>query len=240
MTSYHAKKYSCQIYYAARAFIIGFPIFMAITIMLMLLGVLLKIPAGIGVIIVIIFWVSPFFFEKRIKKIFTRKALLEFNNDCFSVAISKLGCDEIQKTLTYEWGEIKAYKFYFTPSKLTYLDIYLKNGVHKEFGFKDDKTEEESIKSESVFSIFYSFIKEYNSDKKDVEKIKFLSGVFATKKGVILLCVLASLIIIDITLHILKYDSNIGFLIFGGATLLGLIVKRKQQQNFYKRMSDLT
>jgi hypothetical protein len=233
------KEYTCQIYYAGKAFIIGFPIFMTITIIIILLGRLLNISPGLGVVLVITFWVSPFLFQKKIKNKFTKNALLEFDNNSFSITTSNLNNTEITSTLTYNWNEIKAYKFTFTQSKLTYLDIYLKDSKHKEFGFKDNKTEDESINSESVFSIFYSFIKAYNINKQGSEKINFVPGLFTKPSGVILLCVLAALIVADIILHELKYDNNIGFIIYAVAIFLGLLGRRIQQRKFYERMSKL-
>lgn len=233
------KTYKCQIYYAGKAFIIEFPIFMAFTILLMLFLIYLNISPSIGVVIVITFWISPFVFQKKIRNKFTKNALLEFDDNSFSITTSNLNDNEKASTLSYNWDEIKAYKFYFTDSKLTYLDIYLKNGKFKEFGFKDNKTEEESINNESVFSIFYSFIKKYNADKPHNEKIYFAPGFLVKPVGIFLLFILAALIAIDITLHILKYESNIGFIIFATALFLGLIGKRIEQKRLYERMRKL-
>jgi hypothetical protein len=195
------------------------------------------VPPFIGVTLVAIFWVSPFIFEKKIKDKFTKNALLDFDNDNFSITTSNLNDDKAASTLTYHWNELKAYKFYFTGSKLTCLNIYLKNGKRREFGFKDNKTEEESINGESVFSIFYSFIKKYNTDKPDTEKIIFAPGLMAKPAGGLLLFILAALIATDITLHILKRENNIGFIVFASALLLGLLVKRMQQKRLYERMT---
>lgn len=118
------------------------------------------------------------------------------------------------------------------------MDIYLKNGTPKEFGFKDNKTEEESIKGESIYSIFRSFVTQYNSNKVANEKIDFAPGFLTTKKGLIILCCLGTFVIVDIILHVTKYDTTVGFLIMGTAMLLVLIAKRKQQKAFYEKMSN--
>jgi hypothetical protein len=233
------KKYNCQIYYALKGFYYSFPFLALIIVIAFILVRFLYVPSYIGVILIISSWILPFFFQKRIKNKFTKNVLLEFSDSMFSIVTSDLNNTETTSTLNYNWNEIKAYKFYFTPSKLTYLDIYLKNGTHKKFGFKDNKTEEESINRESVFSIFYSFVKTYNVDKPCNEKINFVPGLFAKPIGVILLCVLAALIIVDIILHVLKYDNNIGFIIFGATIFLGLLVSRAQQKKLYERMIRL-
>jgi Flp pilus assembly protein TadB len=233
------KKYTCQLYNATKAFFLWFPLFIVVTAFIIFLGRLLNIQPILGVFIVIIMWVLPFAFQKKIKSNFTKNALLEFDNYNFSITTSNLNNDKKVSTLTYNWNEIKAYKFYFTPSKLTYLDIYLKDGKQKEFGFKDNKTEEESINGESIFSIFFSFIQAYNLNKEDSEKINFAPGLFVKPVGVILLFILVALIITDIILHILKYDNNIGFIIFSTTIFLGLLGRRIQQKKFYERMSRL-
>ncbi|MBS1495651.1 MAG: hypothetical protein JSU03_07850 [Bacteroidetes bacterium] len=199
----------------------------------------LHIPPSIGVILITTSWVLPFIFQKKIKDRFTKNALVEFNDNSFSIATSNLNDDAMISNMNYNWDEVKAFKFYFTPSKLTYLSIYLKDGSHKQFGFKDNKTEVESINGESVFSIFYFFVKNYNKYNPKGEEINFVPGLLAKPIGIILLCVLAVLIITDIILHVFKYDNNIGFLIFGTGLFFGLLVQRTQQKKLFKRMIRL-
>ncbi len=233
------KKYSCQIYNVLKISIFLFPLYVFATVILIFLGRFLNLPPVLGVFLIILIWVLPFFFEKKIKAKFTKNVLLEFNNDHFSLSILKLGNEESTKNLSFKWDEIKSYKFYFTPSKLTYLDLFFKNGTFKEFGFKDDKTEEESIKTESVFSIFYAFVNAYNLGKEEEFKIHFIPGLFARKTGSIILWILGLLTVTDIILHILKYNTNYGFIIFGATFFLSILAKRSQQKSFYERMIKL-
>lgn len=233
------KKYNCQIYFAFKAFIVSFLIIVILIGVNFLLVRFLKMPTDLGFILLIVTFISPFLLQKKLKQKFTKNVSLVFDDSSFSITTSNLNNAEIKSSSTYNWNEIKAYKFNFTPSKLTYLDIYLKDGTHKQFGFKDNKTEEESIKDESVFSIFYSYVKTYNADKPDNEKINFVPGLFAKPTGFILLSMLAVLIAADIILHVLKYDNNIGFIILGASIFLGLLVQRTQQKRFYERMKNM-
>lgn len=233
------KNYTCLLYNVLKISIFLFPIYIVATFLLVFIGRYLKLPAGVGVFLIIIFWILPFFFEKRIKLKFTKSVLLEFNMDYFSFSTSKINSEKIIKTMYFKWDELKSYKFYFTPSKVTYLDLYFKKGSFKEFAFKDDKNQEESIRDESVFSIFYSFVKAYNLNKSEEEKIRFVPGLFARKTGVIILYILALLTLTDIILHILSYNSNYGFIVFGSIFFLTVLAKRSQQKKFYEQMIKL-
>lgn len=232
------NEYCSQIYKPIQAFIYCFICWLFIMAFFAFLALKLKINAlfPIGFICT---GIVPFLFQKRIKDLFTKRAIISFDNESFSITTYSLNNEEEVKKIIFKWDELKSYKFYFTPRKLTYMDIYLKNGTPKEFGFKDNKTEEESINGESIYSIFRSFVNQYNSDKEANEKIDFSPGFLTTGKGLFILCCLGTLIIVDIILHITKYDTHIGFLIIGAAMLLGLIAKRKQQKAFYEKMSNL-
>lgn len=232
------NEYSSEIYRPIQAFIYCFICWIFILAFFAFIALELKMKAlfPIGFICA---GIAPFLFQKRIKNLFTNKAIVGFDNESFSITTYNLNNEDQEKKLIYKWDELRSYKFYFTPSKLTFMNIYLKNGISKEFGFKDNKTEDESIKGESIYSIFRSFVKQYNSNKEANEKIVFARGFLTTSKGLIILYCLGTLVIVDIILHFTKYDTHIGFLIIGTAMFLGLIAKRKQQKAFYKKMSNV-
>lgn len=160
------RKYNCRVYNTLRAFLYCSSIwvlFMALLSFVSLrLNILILFPVGF-----ICSLTLPFISQRKIKNFFTKNAILVFDTFSFSIELRRLKDNEPSKEIKYNWDDIKAYKFYFTPSKLTYVDIYFKNGGWKEFGFKDNKTEEESISSESIFSIFRNYVKQYNSGKDE-------------------------------------------------------------------------
>jgi hypothetical protein len=233
------KIYSCNVYNARNLFLFCFAAFILILGIFAIIGLLAKIifilPLGF-----VILSVTIFSYQKKIKNLFTKRAFLEFTNESFTVTLRNLKNERGIVKSVFFWEEIKSYKFYFTPSKLTYLDIYPKKGGFREFGFIDDKTEDQSIEEDSVFSIFRSYVKKYNSDKDEILKIVFVPGFLATKTGGVLLIFLGfAFLVIAISYMIFNARFNPVFLI-GLFAFLPLIAKRKNDKNFYTRMKDQT
>jgi hypothetical protein len=234
------KEYTCQIYYALKAFIVYIPILLTVWGIIFLLVRFVHIPPSFGAILIISSMILPFLFKKKIKNIFTKRCTLKLDSNGFSIRISNLMNDFNSNELIYKWDEIKSYRFYFSSSKLTYLNIYLKNGSSKKLGFIDNKNEKESINEESVFSVFINFIQKYNANKvEDDEKITFVPGPLITLTGLIILYVFGLFIVTDIILYIANYKLNAGFLIMSIFTLLALLAQRNQQLKFYERMKKL-
>ena len=181
-------------------------------------------------------FLSPILFVKKVKQWNTKKAILEFNDEGFSIIVRSLRKDFLIKERQYKWREIGQYKIYFTPSKLTYLDIYLRNGSYKEFGFRDNKDFEESNKEESVFSVFNTFVKAYNSNKESKDKIVLTGGFLVSKKGLILLVLIGILILID-SILLIKRLTSYPLLIIGVSIFISLLIKRYIDNKVLKSMS---
>lgn len=234
------QEYQTQIYYSFNAFAAWLLIIIVPLAIFVCLAVAIKSPI-FGVIGLILVFIMPFFFQSNIKRRFTKSAFLEFDENVFSIQISDLDNKTIERTTSYRWSEIKAYKFYFTPSKLTYLDIYLRDGKCSEFGFKDNKTQGESIRADdlNIFNVFRSFIKKYNSNKMDDEKIILRPGFLTTRKGTFIMFLLGALILTGLLILIFANPSSSPFLFIGIFIFIPLLVKRKSDKNLYDQMSDL-
>lgn len=232
------QKYNCQVYNALRSFLyclLIWVLFMALIAFVSLgLNILILFPLGFVSSLIL-----PFLFQKKIKNYFTREASIEFDKSFFIINIMKFNSHEILKVLKYNWDEIKAYKFYFTPSKLTYLDIYLKDGSWKEFGFKDNKTEEESINSESIFSVFRSFANQYNLNKELYDRIALKPGFLTTNTGLFVLIFIGFIAAVASILVLFKSPKSFPFLLMGIFIFIPLLVKRTQDKKFYEKMSKL-
>jgi Flp pilus assembly protein TadB len=119
------------------------------------------------------------------------------------------------------------------------LDLYFKNGGWKEFGFKDNKTEEESIRGESIFSIFRDYVKQHNSDEKESEKIFLKPGFLTTSSGTFFIVCIAILILAAIIFILSKNPRSFPFLIMSIFIFIPLLVKRSQDKKLYEKMSKL-
>jgi Flp pilus assembly protein TadB len=232
------QQYICQIYNARRSFLYCLLIWMSFMVIIFLislwLNILVFVPIAFAGSLIL-----PFIFQKKIKRYFTRDAFLEFDDSSFSITLKKVNKEATIKVLKYNWDDIKAYKFYFTPSKLTYLDIYFKKSRWKEFGFKDDKTEEESMNSESVFSVFRSFVKRYNSTNELNGKIILKPGFLTTNVAGLFIIIVVGFIILASILVIFKNPKSFPFLLMGIFIFIPLLVKRSQDKKNYEKVSKL-
>jgi hypothetical protein len=186
-------------------------------------------------------FVVPFFFQKKVKEHFTREVLLEFKVDAFVLNIYSLRKADKATLIYYNWEDIGGYKFYFTPSELTYLDLYLRNGKRKEFAFKENKDQEESIKpgNASIFNIFRSFVADYNIDKKGAQKIMLKPGSLTTKRGGLWLSFAGILTILAIIFLVVNNSGSFAFLFVGLSAYLPLLAKRKSDKRLYDRICEM-
>lgn len=230
------KTHNTLIYNARKGFVY---LFLTLILLLILVAVKLNTPI-IGAIGIGCLFIVPFLLEKKIKKIFTTRAFLTFNDKTVSIVISHLTDDVVSKELAFSWDEIKSYKIYFSPAKNTLLTIYLNNGTSQMWNFKDNKTFDEAVSEESVFSLFYFFVKQYNANKESDKKIVLIPGYLTTQSGTILLCFIATLIIAAVIVHIIKQpNTSVLSLLVGFSILVQQIVKRKQEKALYNKIEEL-
>lgn len=205
------------------------------------IGRQLNISAFIAIPWIISLFILPFVFEKSIKQLFTKSVQLEFNDSSFS--ISKYSSKN--KLLSYKeninWVDIKSYKFYFTSSKNTILTLYLKNGKTKRWVFKDNRSYEEASKEESLFSICYSYIKKFNTNKNVNEKIELNRGFLNSKIGSIIIYSEIIVIVVAFVFHVMiQPKSSFLTMLMGISLVIQLFVKRKHELELYNKISALS
>ena len=233
------REYKCEVYRGLKAFAVSLLVFMLVSALIIYVSVELK-STIIGAVGFLVLFITPIVLQKKIKDEFTTQVLLEFNEDAFSILTYRRS-GEPSKKMSYDWQNIKSYKFYFTPSNLTCLDIYFVNGGWKEFAFKDGKDQEEATKSEndSIFNIFRSFAKAYNYRKMEGEKINLKPGFLTTKLGTNLLWPVGFLALAAITVIAITNSSSFAFLFIGLFAYLPLLAKRRTDKAFYEKMRSL-
>jgi len=229
------KEYTCAVYNAKKAFFFLLVILVAYIFVIGYITIQLKL-LGLAVVAFIAGMAGPLFFLKKIKALFTYDALLVFDGDGISITISNSNGKK-SGTYSYSWDNVKAYKFYFTPSSLTYLDIYPRRGSFKEFGFKDKDSEDLAVKEESVFSLFRSYVRQYNQDKTETEKIQLTPGFLTTPAGTIVLAALALLITSAAVIYFVR-GGRMPLFLMAFFIFLPLLGKRSSDKSFYNRMKD--
>ncbi|MEI7595985.1 MAG: hypothetical protein WCK02_09575 [Bacteroidota bacterium] len=232
-------EYKTEDYNATKGFLYFFIAIMLFVTILILVGMWLNAPY-LGVIGFICFCILPFAFEKKIKQIFTKRIFLEFDDLSFSVTKYHLKNETAEGQLNLKWSEIQSYKFYFSPAKNTILTLYLKNGGSKTWGFKDNKTSKEAIGGESLFSIFHSYIKNYNVDKNNDERIMLNQGFLNSKTGSVIIYSEIVIIISGFIFHLMMHpQSSFLTLLMGFSLVIQQFLKRKQEKALYDTISKL-
>jgi hypothetical protein len=232
------KEYETEIYYSRKSFVYLFSIIMVLFIALYFWGIMFNTPL-FPILGFIFLCFLPFFFQKRIKNFFTKRAFLEFDDFRISIKVYQHNNDFNTNKLIFNWHEIKSYKIYFSPSKITILTFYFKNGSSKTFGFKDNKTFDEAMEGESVFYIFYSFVNRYNLNKDTNKKINLTRSFLSSKHGTIALAFEAVFIISAFFLHIIKQpNSSFLTLLLGFSIVIQQIVKRKSENKLYNKITS--
>jgi len=230
--------YASQTYNVIKAFLYGFPAFIILVALVIVIGRYIHSEAFVAV-----GWVSvcslPFLVQKRYKKLFTRNITLAFDNQGFSISEYTLDGNLLVNDKSINWADMKGYKCYISASNVTYMVIYLQNGSKKSFSFKDEKDQDQAINEKSIFSIVHYFVKQYNSDKEPNAKICIKPPFLVTKSGVFLLYALFALTLLAITLHFIMQPKTSIFSFMGLFIVLGLMVKRKKDKEFYGKISQL-
>ena len=227
--------YNCQIFYGMKMFMYSLLTACIFLVLVFYIGILIRFPY-FGAICFVILCIIPFIFQKKIKQLFTKQVNIKFEPDGFTIVTFSINNKERKRERVYQWDKIKGYKFYFTPNKLTVLDIYFKDGLMKEFPFKENKTLDESINNESVYRLFLNHIKSYNKDKESKEKIALRPPLLTTQTGTWLLIIVGVLAAVAIMLTLIKGAKNLPFLLIGIFIYLPLLAKRSQDKKFYEKM----
>jgi hypothetical protein len=230
--------YEIETYNAVKAFLIGLPIFCGLVAFVIGVGRYLQNEA-----FVIIGWISicaiPFLFQKKFKKIFTYKLVLDFSIEYLLIREYSLKNARLSKESKIPWTEIRAYKFYVSASGTTYLNIYLRNGPARHLSFKENKDQKAILYKKSAFSIFYYFVSDYNSREASQERIQIEPGFFTTRSGEYVLYSLIILSVIAVTLHLIFSPRTSMFSFVGVFITLGLLAKRRSDKLLYNLIAGL-
>ena len=97
-----------------------------------------------------------------LKKKLIKTAILTFSNEEFTVKLYKQDSNELISEDHFLWQNIVAYKPYFDSKLNTCITLYQNKKKKYSYIFKDNKTYEQAVKQDSVFSNFYSSISAYN------------------------------------------------------------------------------
>lgn len=229
--------YNSQTYNVAKASLYALPAFVVLVALIIVIARYIHSEAfaGIG-------WVLacsvPFLFQKRFKESFTRNIELTFDNQSFLIQQYSIKNGSLIKEATIPWAEMKSFKCSFS-SEVTYLTIGLRDGSTNNFSFKEEKTQEQMINDKSVFSIFYYYVRQYNSDKQPEDTIILKPGFLTTTAGAFVLYSITTLAVAAIVIHFVLAPKTFGLSFMSFFMIMGLLVKRKTDKDLYKKINQL-
>ena len=229
--------YNSQTYNVVKAFLYALPIYILLTGAIILIFRQLHMPA-FGVAVWIIISSVPFLFQKRFKAAFTKNIELTFDDQSFIIREYAIENDNLTKEVAMTWADIESFKCSFS-SEVTYLTIRLRDGSAKNFSFKEEKSQEQVINEKSVFSIFYYYVRQYNSDKNPEDGITLEPGFLTTKSGAFVLYGVAILAVVAIVIHFVLAPKTFMLSFMSFFIIIGLLVKRKTDKDLYNKINQL-
>jgi len=229
--------YNSQTYNVLKALLYALPIYILLTGIIILIFRQLHMPA-FGVVIWIIISSVPFIFQKRFQEAFTRNIELTFDDKSFLIQEYAIKSGSLIKEVAITWAEIESFKCSFS-SEVTYITIRLRNGSTNNLSFKEEKTQEQMINEKSVFSIFYYYVRQYNSDKPQEDAITLKPGFLTTKPGAFVLYSLVILAIVGIVIHFVLAPKTFMLSFMSFFIIIGLLVKRKTDKDLYNKINEL-
>ena len=178
-------------------------------------------------------------FQQTIKNYFTKKITIHFDDTGFDMLFKTVKDEKPAGALSFRWSAIKGYKFYFTPTGLTYLDLYFRKQRFREFAFKDGG-QSGSEKEGSIFTLFRNRIKNYNASVADTEQIQLRPGFLTTAGGNWILLGLGILILLATILHVALGHPFTPAYFIGLLFYVPLLAKRKSDKVLYEKMKSDT
>ena len=131
--------------------------------------------------------IIPGFFMSQTQNLFSRRVVLEFNDDQLDVTEYRLKNDILLNRYSVSWADVNAYQYYDAGrGDIVNLKLYFNSGKNKLMKFRGENISiNEAIANESsLFGILHSFIKNYNS-KSNGHKIYFRKFFMMTTGGYI-------------------------------------------------------
>ena len=229
--------YKSQTYNPLKAFLYVFPIYVLLTGLIIIIFRQLHMPA-LGVMGWIIISSVPFIFQKRFKETLTKNIELTFDEQSFLVREYAIKSDSLTREVIMTWAKMESFKCSFS-SGVTYISIRLRDGSTNNLSFKEERTQEQIINEKSVFSIFYYYISQYNSNKQQEDKIALRPGFLTTTTGALLLYSLTALAIVAIIIHIILAPSSFMLSFMSFFIIIGLVLKRKTDKDLYNKINQL-
>jgi hypothetical protein len=173
---------------------------------------------------------------KVLLKKFSRKAVFQLNPDYFTVEILNERGAVYQNEINLR--EIKSYSIQFPNEKFNAIKFRLINNQLFEWSFFRIKQYDEDIIGADLIDNFIKLINEYNARASTLNKVVFQPSFYATKTGLFCIIGLFVFFVCAILLFALQSEKSLPVtFVFSSILIFQLILKRKRDLEFYKKMN---
>ena len=195
---------------------------------------------AIIIIGIFIFSICPtLIFQKKLRKLFTRRAEVIFCKGSFTVKFYNRKTDELERKDENIFDEIKSFKaINSTKDDSSFLKLVFKNEKSVVYTFLEQQSDGD--KMTNIIELVNIRIRAFNAEESESFKIALSPNLFASKAGTYYIAVLTALLTIVFTLQIVYKPKTIPITLFAGAFLyLQIIAQRKRDvtdlENFNKK-----
>jgi hypothetical protein len=179
--------------------------------------------------------ILPLLFINYFFKKLRRKVIVKIEENLFSISI--LNGYRHPLIMEFNLDGIKAYNVQFPNKKFSTITFDLKVGKSYKYSFYKEKQGDEEYSGEDVIRAIYLLIKRHNLIISGIEKIYFKPSFFASRAGLVSIILLFILAIVAIIFHLIYQIKTLPVSLFFGIALLAqVIVKRKTEIEYFKKM----
>lgn len=167
-------------------------------------------------------------------KCFTHAVLIHVGNDHITVRIGQTRKKQVLTEIPL--NQLRSYSIQVPTDRFLSIKFNLIGGKSYEFSFFKKRSEEDTVSAEALIEIFHGLIKDFNG-RSAINQIPLLPSFYARRTGLVMIIGLLILLAVALFLALILEKKAIPApLIFGVALIAQLVIKRKTDLEYFKKM----
>jgi hypothetical protein len=196
-------------------------------------------PYIIPIVGLVIFWGGPLlFFQKKLRRLFSRHAVVGFYNDHLSIATTINQSDRSSKVLEeeYYFKDLLGIRlFNSAKDDSSEMKLYFRGGRKKRYNFLGQNVENAE---DNITDIIAHYIISYNKCNDEAGRVKYIPNLFASRHGTVYMVLLSSLLTVILIFQIIAEPKTLPFTFFAGIFLyFQIIMQRKRDIKDMKKFN---
>jgi hypothetical protein len=170
-------------------------------------------------------------------KRFTRRVVVSFNSESFSIQVMKLNNNQVDWNNNYDLDAIANYGISFPNRKFVDLRFNLREGKKVTYSFSTIQTDKDQPDAMVLMDKFHALVVNYNQNNSKYGPIEFQPSFYATKTGLLTIILVSIFFIIAVIIHIIYDLKTFPFtLVIGFALIFEVIMKRRTELKYFNKM----